>query len=73
MVSELMTVYGCFVINHLQDQKYPGEYFTPTMKMTDEMNQTASGFLQLVVNNSDQVFRCIAMVRSYIGLIILFV
>ena len=40
---------------YLQNDKYPGEQFPLTMKMTDEMNQPASGFLQLAVKDNNQV------------------
>ena len=39
----------------MQGDKYPGEQFSLTMKMTDEMNQSASGFLQLGVKDNNQV------------------
>ena len=42
--------------NYLQSDKYPGEQFSLAIKMTDEMNQTASGFLQLnAINMNNQV------------------
>ena len=42
--------------NYLQSDKYPGEQFPLTIKMTDEMNQSASGFLQLnAINMNNQV------------------
>ena len=31
----------------MQGDKYPGEEFSLTINMADEMNQSASGFLQL--------------------------
>ena len=42
--------------DYLQGDKYPGEQFSPNIKLTDEMNQTASGFLQLdAINMNNQV------------------
>ena len=42
--------------DYLQGDKYPGEQFSLNIKLTDEMNQTASGFLQLdAINMNNQV------------------
>ena len=42
--------------DYLQGNKYPGEQFSLAIKLTDEMNQTASGFLQLdAINMNNQV------------------
>ena len=42
--------------DYLQGNKYPGEQFSLTINLTDEMNRTASGFLQLdAINMNNQV------------------
>ena len=52
--------------NHLQGDKYPGEQFSLNINMTDEMNQPASGFLQLdTVNINNQVNNYIWYQFSY--------
>ena len=46
-----------------QGDKYPGKMFSLYVEMTDEMNQLASGFLQLeAVNDNNQVDNYISMV-----------
>ena len=44
------------LVIHLQGEKMPGELFSLAMEMINDLNQPASGFMQLdVKNNNNQV------------------